>query len=303
MKRLLSTVLSLCAVGCDDPLEPLERIEDLRVLGARVEVDGEPERAAPGPGESARVRWLVAAPEPSPALGWALAACVATPSNVGIPSCHSAPFASVSSATAEPSVPELLLRVPAGVDTVEFPRIAVLGSICEGALPDGAPEKSRCPQGVQGTEVSLEFELARPMDVNSNPRFGETPIFFDGSEWPALEAVPAACVSSDLPQVTAGSGSHDVELGIAASARDALPKVGELDPSHESLVVSHFSTAGELARAFSTLGSDTTSTEMRVPWAAPKEAPPEGLTVRFWFVLRDLRGGSDFIERALCVLP
>lgn len=303
MRRFLFTVVTLGAIGCDDPLEPLERIEDLRVLGARVEVQGDPQRAAPAPGESVSVRWLVAAPELRPALGWALAACVAKKTNVGIPSCETPPFATVTSATAEPSVPELLLTIPAAVDPSQSPRIAVLGSICQGALPQGRGETSHCPDGAQGTQVSLEFELARPKDVNSNPRFAELPLLFDGAEWTAPDELPAACVSSDLPQVSAGSGVHEVALAVAADARDAVPQEGDLDASHESLLLSHFSTAGELERAFSTLGTDMASTEARVPWTAPKSAPPEGLTVRFWFVVRDFRGGSDFLERALCVLP
>jgi len=32
-------------------------------------------------------------------------------------------------------------------------------------------------------------------------------------------------------------------------------------------------------------------------------APPEGLLVRFFFVARDFRGGSDWLERGVCVVP
>jgi hypothetical protein len=40
-----------------------------------------------------------------------------------------------------------------------------------------------------------------------------------------------------------------------------------------------------------------------VEWTAPDSDASTGLLVRFWFVVRDLRGGSDFIERAVCVVP
>ena len=90
----LLPLLGVAAIACDDPLKPAEQVDSLRVLAARVEVEGDPERAAPNAGESASVRWLVAAPEGEPALGWALSVCFARPNNVGLSGCAEPPFAS-----------------------------------------------------------------------------------------------------------------------------------------------------------------------------------------------------------------
>jgi hypothetical protein len=63
------------------------------------------------------------------------------------------------------------------------------------------------------------------------------------------------------------------------------------------LQLSHFTTAGDLSRAFESIAWDSAELQRQVSWTAPK-AP--GL-VRFWLVLRDFRGGSAFTERAACV--
>ena len=76
-----------------------------------------------------------------------------------------------------------------------------------------------------------------------------------------------------------------------------MPRPTKLDPSRESLQLSHFTTAGELSRAFDSVPWDSEELERQVSWTAPKQP---GL-VRFWLVLRDFRGGGAFIERAACV--
>ena len=289
--------------ACDDPLKPVERVEDFRVLGARVEVDGDPARAAPAPGEAATVRWLVAAPGGPPPVAWALAACLARETNVGVPLCDGEPFASAVSTAPDAALPELAFAIPADVDPVRTPRVAVLGSICEGGSPEGTPFDSDCPSGAPGTKVSLEFELARPDDTNTNPRFDDPAIELDGSPWPATSAESESCASGALPTLSAGSASHSLSIAMSADARDPLPRETELDPVRESLLLSHFTTAGELDRAFSSITADESELRASVPWLAPETVEPDGLVVRFWFVARDLRGGSDFTSRALCVLP
>jgi hypothetical protein len=76
-----------------------------------------------------------------------------------------------------------------------------------------------------------------------------------------------------------------------------LPRPTKLDPARESLQLAHFTTAGDLSRAFDTIAWNTDELSREVTWRAPSEP---GL-VRFWLVLRDFRGGSAFVERAVCV--
>ena len=61
-------VLAFASGACGDPLVSVERIASLRALAARVEVECDPDRATPLPGETATVRFLVAAPELSPSF-------------------------------------------------------------------------------------------------------------------------------------------------------------------------------------------------------------------------------------------
>jgi hypothetical protein len=72
----------------------------------------------------------------------------------------------------------------------------------------------------------------------------------------------------------------------------------------EDLRITHAATAGQFARLFTEVFDDESPTP-EVPWRHPaaEDVPEEGLTVRFWMVLRDPRGGMDWTERALCVVP
>jgi len=150
--------------------------------------------------------------------------------------------------------------------------------------------------------VSLEFELARASDVNLNPGFAAEPLRLDGEAW-TTDARDTACAGSGLVEVRAGSGDHPIAIAVAADARDPLPRSEEFDPEREELQISHFSSDGRLARPFSGLAAGSADTEVGVTWRAPRSASAEGELVRFWFVVRDLRGGSDFTTRALCVVP
>jgi hypothetical protein len=71
----------------------------------------------------------------------------------------------------------------------------------------------------------------------------------------------------------------------------------------EELRLAHFSTDGGFTRAFSALAADDPEHVADVSWEAPSTAPVGGQLARFWFVLRDLRGGSSFTSRALCIVP
>ena len=118
---------------------------------------------------------------------------------------------------------------------------------------------------------------------------------FDGT------SIPEGLDCGTLPSVAHGS-SHTFELGLDESDRDAVPQSSSADPPKEELQVSHFTTAGELERAFTVFEASDTNLAARVSWKAPKSGPVDGV-VRFFFVVRDMRGGSDFIERAVCIVP
>jgi hypothetical protein len=231
------------------------------------------------PGETATVRWLVAAPEPDPALGWALAACSAAPPGGALPECAEAPFASAAQDDPVPGEPAITFAVP---DPPSASWLAVTGVVCPGGC-------SASP----GTPVSLDFALGTADEINSNPSLGAEGLLLDGAPWPE-----GSDDCSLLPQVAPGS-KHALELVLDDADRDALPQATSVDPAYETLQLSHFVTAGELERAFSVLPGDEPGLRAKVSWKAPSAAT----LVRFFLVVRDLRGGSDWALRALCVAP
>jgi hypothetical protein len=186
----------------------------------------------------------------------------------------------------------LSFDVPADLDPSG--RVAVLGIIC----PDGSPsaDGSSCDGTDPGTPVQLELELSRNGDVNLNPELQADSITLDDGAWAELPAVDGDCAGLGFPEV-AVSSAHGIGVELDASDRDALPRPSKLDPSRESLQLSHFATGGDLSRAFETIAWDSDELSRHVTWTAPRDA---GL-VRFWLVLRDFRGGGAFVERAVCV--
>ena len=70
-----------------------------RVLAMRSEVVGDETRATPEPGETVRVRVLIAGPKPIARLSYVLRACATVPANGELPRCAREPFASRSSSS------------------------------------------------------------------------------------------------------------------------------------------------------------------------------------------------------------
>lgn len=301
--KLIGVLGALLALsGCDDPLVPVELVEKARVLGARLEVDGAPERAAPAPGEAARVRFLVVAPELELEVGYALRACFAEWSPSGLPVCVGEPFATAERSAPDASEAALDFVLPEYDADASLPRLLVRGVICaHGAPSDDGGE--RCAANATPLPVSFDLELPGTSDApNLNPSLPDEAFTLDGETWTSASARETACRGLDVPEVSAGS-AHEIRVSLPESARDAVPPPIEGAPELESLLVSHFATHGGLERAFSPLPGNGTSLDVTVSWTAPASAPEGGELVRFWFVVRDGRGGADFAERAVCVVP
>jgi hypothetical protein len=288
VKRSVYWLASLLLLpSCSDPLKDAQLVVEPRVLGARVEVEGEPERASPAPGEAASVRWLVVAPEPDPLLGWSLGVCSAAPEGSGLPACAEAPFAVASADEPVAGEPRLDFVVPAETTATA---LAVLGSVCPGSAPDGA---GGCSEP-GGTAVSFDFALA-PGELNFNPSIEPEALSFDGAVWQA--GSDCALVPSVAP-----SSGHAIALLLDEGDREPITPETSADPDREVLQASHFATGGELQRAFTIIQADQSDLGVSLEWKAPAAAPEGGL-IRFFFVVRDARGGSDWLERALCVTP
>jgi len=293
--------------GCGPTFDPASLIETTRVVGARVEVEGAPDRAMPKPGETANVTWLITSPEATPPLGWAFAVC--TPGTVGGKAslgCESTPLASFEG-TASP--PRISIAVPATSALGSATALILYGEICSGV--DSGPlfdPQSGAPgcTGGGGTTVSLSIPVQQRDETNHNP-IADRAFTFDGGVWAALATGEDPCVVG--PRVAAGSNDHVIGNLTQGSDRETYTALSSDPPVatlvRETLQISQFTTAGELKNQFSFVDATDSNTEttVDVKWNAPQAdaVPAAGLPVTFTFVVRDNRGGIDWTTRVACV--
>ena len=111
MSRSLLTVALLTAGCAGNDLPSGSYLDHDRALGVRIEVDGDPSRASPNPGEVVTARWIVAGPDQTTNVAWTLGACIGHATG-----CDGDPFAVESGSSRDPqvsvAVPETgLLRI------------------------------------------------------------------------------------------------------------------------------------------------------------------------------------------------
>jgi hypothetical protein len=177
--------------------------------------------------------------------------------------------------------------------------------------------------------------------ANRNPNIRDERYYFGDVLWTApLPSVPASgCASmppsTSLPFVRMGPPSCDThhhvcadgspatsELSFSVSPDDreyypAFDADGQPTMGHETIDVGHYITLGAIPSA--THIDDTTGDTVSATWQWPRYGDPStstlaqlgydvehsglsaGLLVRFWFVARDHRSGSDWVERDLCL--
>ena len=168
----------------------------------------------------------------------------------------------------------------------------MLGELCA----NGAGSDGGCTTG-EALPVSLDLLLAGNDTTNANPDIPDDAVTLGGVPWLNGEVPSGACSGLGLPEVSLSEGQQPIQIQLPETAREAV------DAPREELRVSHFASLGELTRPFSEILPGDANTRVSVNWKPPKTAAANGEVVRFWIVVRDLRGGSDFTERALCLLP
>jgi len=285
------------AFGCDDPLREESLIQETRVLGARVEVEGDAGRASPAARETAHFSAFLAAPDGAPSAGYALSVCGVQPTNSGFPSCATPAFGSVLQPDSRLGNPNFDFTVPADLDTSKTPHGFVRGLICpnDTAAVDANGDPS-CAAG-PGETIAFEFDFAGPGEDNQNPSFAADSLTLDGNPWPVPDE-SAGCEA--LPQVALGT-KHSFGVALRDSDFDSLVQTTAEDPTRETILLSQFSTAGKLAHLFVSLTPQTPTSS--TDWDAPSQADAANPITHFYFVIRDSRGGEDLAERALCIAP
>ena len=143
--------------------------------------------------------------------------------------------------------------------------------------------------------------------------------------WPSVEdpnTLPAqGCANlPDLLQVHAGDDAHIIRVRFDPSDREtymqqiSINGVPSIRPQRESLDLTSALTikGGKLGEFESLLLGSAADAEgqISVSYTPPKQStdplaaiPQNGRLVRFYFTLRDQRGGLDYTQRALCLVP
>jgi hypothetical protein len=299
------------AGGCEDPLTDPALIIAPRIVGARVMSEADPAVAEPVAGEAASIDWLVLSIEPGAFIArvvW----CKGSPTVLGAPHCDGPPFAE-QTANGGWGVPITVhFRVPSELEPGGA-WLAWIGICAVGeATFDPRDSSFACPEGqaLSGFYRGFVPEGA----ANRNPSLADDRVLLDGVTWPALAATSdepvaalpgAPCAGLGLPTLLAEQpASVGFELG--GDDREPLENAPGSYAAHprESLVYTHMANLPGLDRAFSAIDYDAERLGFTVPYEFSDAPPgPEGITLGFFLLARDERGGVDWLERRACLLP
>ncbi|MFA9471704.1 MAG: hypothetical protein ACERNK_14120, partial [Deltaproteobacteria bacterium] len=263
-------------------------------------------------------------------LQWAFIACVPAPTLIGPPICRDLIQPCDGCEGTPPAnplaFPVLRFQVPslAELDAAGADNVLVQGAICANGPPasdaiirfilgetdDLNPCEDPSNEG-RFVTVSIPIE-STPEDPNLNPEIST--LFLNGRPWPppydqeVPRTAPRTGCRADLDGLTdeqrnahplAGSDNSSFNLGVTPGSLQSY-QVGDMTLTEE-IQVSWLTDGGDLERTFSFITDPARS--VLTQWRPFSDAPEDGLLVRLTFVIRDGRGGTDWVERGLCVLP
>jgi len=298
---------AMLAAGCGDSFTPVSYVERARVLGARVSAASDPTRAWIMPGEDATVTFLMAARQDPTPMAWAFALCRGT-------TCADAPLATLSG---QGTVPAATFTMPDASVLGSAGTVSLLGAICaNGKL--GLDARSALPtcsgDGASDTDVSFTITAQLGDATNHHPVLADDLLQLDGAPWTAgpMPPVDSGCdATTGLPLVGATPDGekavkHAIRLVSDGNDRETYLGGDPPAPTLEELQISQFVTAGTLDHHFSEIppGDTRPDADATVDWEAPaaKDVGGQGRVVQLHFVARDMRGGIDWIHRAVCVV-
>jgi hypothetical protein len=333
--RLIVAVLLVAA--CAESFLPPSAVIDLRVIGARVEVEGNPGHANPVPGDLIQVSNIVIdrgfpptePPNPPPLspppLQWRLVACIPAPSVLALPICQSQiPCEGCEKTPPDDPLafPVVRFQVPSAeaLEAAEASSVVLQGVICANGEPAELEAILRLVTGEtevlepcadpdnEGRIISVEVPIeTRPENPNLNPSIEE--VTLNGEPWPPP-------FDQGVPRGQPNTGCTDlVEDPTTLPRADGSISIIQLEASNQSfqqyvvddvfiteeMQVSWLGDSGAFESSFSFITDPARSAAIQ--WAPPSFPPASGRVVRFNFVMRDGRGGLDHVERGLCLVP
>jgi hypothetical protein len=329
-----SLALGLALGGCADDLDPASLLNTSRALAVRLTVTSDPAdppRTNPGPGDSVEVELLVGDPGEALPRTWAFVACVPLASSFGPPVCKDfdsafGVFAETTLPTSMPYEPPRFTFTMPDAEALEgVGEVVALGVICSGGEVDfqgtlgyfealakggaeGKPPACKNP-ALDGEIVIIQVPL-RAGEINHAPVIDEIGMNGPPFTYDAPGDAPIFGCAGDpaAPRVRADVDTVALAVKPTEASRETYTVADDgamASQSYiESLQIAYAATAGEMERTFGYIdpGEDLVD---HVEWAlpSPSSIPAEGLLVRFYFVMRDGRGGADWATRALCVVP
>jgi len=278
-------------LACSEGVSEASELEYVRVLGVRVEAANDATRASVSIEEDALARVLVAGPEGVSEVASAMLLCPADAPDGTLPACKG-PALTVSSsdATSEPTLTwsGLALDDLNGADG-----LLVAGAICEQGTP--STDLTR-PAECEGSDVAAVSFVAHVtiLDAtdatteNRHPRTTDARVTFDGETWDEGDCGV---------RTTRDQTEHQLAVTLHNSNRETV------NGENEQLLLSWFTTDGNLDRHFSVLERNAPEdTPLDSLWTSPEaNANAARGVVTFTFVVRDQRGGIDWIQRQLCL--
>ena len=276
-----------------------------------------------------------AALTPAP-LQWVLVACLPLPTTIGPPLCRT-PIEPCEGCDETPpddplATPVVRFSAPSEseLEEAEASSLLLQGVVCGNGAPSQeallaflmgeTEELEPCEgpptiegQSVEGRVVAVQIPIERNAgDPNLNPELLD--VLLNGQPWPPpydrsvpRETPRTGCVS-DLEDLSEAERSAHPRAGSPPSAidlsvtRESLQTYVEADQTiTEEIQVSWLADGGSYESSFSFITDPARSVLTR--WQPFPEAADDGVLVRFNFVIRDGRGGTDWFERGLCVLP
>lgn len=315
--------LALVAVsGCASDLPVGNVVTFTQVTAIEMEVVGDAPRASPAPGEDLDVLVRVAFPAEKKPISWAFLACIPEATSTGIPLCTDVPTLVAQQLTPAMGDPSFIVSVPDAATIGSATQLLMVGAVCadgEIALPSAIDLANLdlgsltvpCANGsLDGVVLTTPIFLQTASFSNQNPAFEQ--LFFASSPWTDIappDAPEQGCLGSGVRVISLAGviNGNALTVGFTAAAGSREQYVADVgDPPvptdfTENLQISEYCTAGEFDRTFSFIEDDTLAAS--VDWVLPTDPPDDGQLVRFYFGMRDLRGGQDFLERALCIVP
>jgi len=277
-------------------------------------------------------------PEP---LEWLFAACLPLPTLIGAPICAD-PRAiiqpcegCVGTPPADPfAFPVMRFQVPSEseVEAAQATSVLLQGIVCvngvpstdaiqrflagesddlEPCVPRAEPGREDEPPDGRFVVVQIPIETDAS-DPNLNPEIDQ--VRYEGTAWPppydqgVPRTAPRTGCRADLESLTpeeqamhpvAGGPAADIRLQVT---RESLQTYTVDDKTlTEEIQITWLTDGGGLVQTFSFI--TTPAIDSLTQWTPPTGVQEDGQLVRFNFVIRDGRGGTDWVERGLCVLP